>query len=182
MLMYTAISLRRYLKPASPLDSCISFALDYNNVVLLSFLPRDEDANLKKVFWARSREAQRQMFKHAHNPLLLKRAVVSGRVRGERAKVWVRIDDAVDGTLPPAPRAPPPGADAKSKPKPTPSFALLGVTHTGDPYSTIFRPEAYPQIQLVDGGRPAGCSSPRARSWASTASRCCGMRRRFRPG
>ncbi|KAF8195782.1 hypothetical protein K438DRAFT_2017044, partial [Mycena galopus ATCC 62051] len=60
MLVYTAINLRRYLKPASPLDSYMSLALEYNNVVLPAFLPRDEDANLENIFWAWSRGAQRQ--------------------------------------------------------------------------------------------------------------------------
>ncbi|KAJ6495393.1 hypothetical protein C8R45DRAFT_1095028 [Mycena sanguinolenta] len=151
MLMYTAISLRRHLKPTSPLESHLSLALEYNNVVLPAFIPRNGDPN--KIFWARSRAAQQQMVKHARSPLLLKRAVVSGKVRGERAKAWARIDDMADGTLPPPPRAPPAAplaSDAKTKLKPPPSLALLGVTHAGDSTSTIFRPDAYPRIKLVE--------------------------------
>ncbi|KAF7356313.1 hypothetical protein MVEN_00963600 [Mycena venus] len=145
ILMYTAISLRRYLKPASLLTSYLSLALDYHNIVLPAFLPSDADPS--KVFWARSREAQRQMFKHARSPMLLKRAVVSGKTRGERAKAWARIDDAADGTLPPIPRAPP--AQSIPGPKPAPSLALLGVTSVGD-LSPVFRTEAYPPIKLID--------------------------------
>ncbi|KAF7344430.1 hypothetical protein MSAN_01924200 [Mycena sanguinolenta] len=123
---------------------------EYNNVVLPAFIPRNADPN--KIFWARSRAAQEQMVKHARSPLLLKRAVVSGKVRGERAKAWARIDDVADGTLPP-PRASPAAplvSNAKTNPTPSPSLALLGVTHTGDPTSTIFRPNTYPLIKLVN--------------------------------
>jgi hypothetical protein len=138
VLMYTTISLRRYLTPPSPLESYMSLALDYCNVMLPAFLPADADPY--KMFWARSRDAQRQMFKHANSPLLLRRAVATGRIRAERAKAWARIDDEAAGALPRTARAPPPAPG----PKPPPSIALLGVTHIGDPSATIFRPEAYP--------------------------------------
>jgi hypothetical protein len=116
----------------------MSLALDYCNVMLPAFLPADADPY--KMFWARSRDAQRQMFKHANSPLLLRRAVATGRIRAERAKAWARIDDEAAGALPRTARAPPPAPG----PKPPPSIALLGVTHIGDPSATIFRPEAYP--------------------------------------
>ncbi|KAF7360553.1 hypothetical protein MVEN_00786400 [Mycena venus] len=147
MLMYTAISLRRFLKPASPLESYMSLALEYYNVVLPAFLPRGVDPH--KMFWTRSREAQRQLAKHAQSPLLLKRAVVSGKTRGERAKAWAQIDDEADGTLPSVSRAPP--VPSASGPKQAPSLALLGVTHGGD-CANIFRPEAYPPIKIIDLG------------------------------
>ncbi|KAJ7822267.1 hypothetical protein B0H14DRAFT_2828941 [Mycena olivaceomarginata] len=105
VLMYTAISLRRYLTPPSPLESYMSLALDYCNVMLPAFLPADADPY--KMFWARSRDAQRQMFKHAHSPLLLRRAVATGQIRADRAKAWARIDDEAAGTLPRTTRIPP---------------------------------------------------------------------------
>ncbi|KAJ7867715.1 hypothetical protein B0H14DRAFT_332534 [Mycena olivaceomarginata] len=83
VLMYTAISLRRYLTPPSPLESYMSLALDYCNVMLPAFLPADADPY--KMFWTRSRHAQRQMFKHAHSPLLLRRAVATGARPAGRA-------------------------------------------------------------------------------------------------
>ncbi|KAJ7125782.1 hypothetical protein C8R43DRAFT_1029260 [Mycena crocata] len=109
VMMYTAISIRRYLPPSpSPLGSYMSLALDYVNVVLPGYLPsagRDADAKAKssahkKVLWARAREAQRQMFAYSHSPLLLRRAAVTNKVRGERAKKWAREDDVRDGIVP----------------------------------------------------------------------------------
>ncbi|KAJ6588654.1 hypothetical protein B0H19DRAFT_1248278 [Mycena capillaripes] len=145
MLMYTAIGLRRYLKPTSPLQSYMSLALEYYNVMLPTFLPADADPH--KMFWARAREAQRQMFKYSHSPLMLQRAMVTNATRGERAKAWARIDDETDGALPPTPRAapppPPPG------PKPVQSVALLGLSQSGDA-DAIYRTEKYPLIKLID--------------------------------
>jgi hypothetical protein len=143
--MYTAINLRHYLRPTSPLESYMSLALAYYNVVLPAFLPSDHDRH--KMFWARGRAAQQQMFKHAHSPLLLQRARAENTVRGERAKAWAQIDDEADGTLPPTPRAPP--VPAPPGPAPAPSIALLGVTQCGDE-TEVFRMEAYPQITLID--------------------------------
>ncbi|KAF8126433.1 hypothetical protein K438DRAFT_2001417 [Mycena galopus ATCC 62051] len=145
MLMYTAINIRRYLKPASPLESRMSLALEYTNVVLPAFLPRDASS---KTFWARGREAQRQLFRHAHSPLLLKRAVATGRVRAERAKAWACIDDAADGTLPPAPHAPT-AAPAPPAPNSMPSLALIGYSDSGN-WDQIYRPATYPLIKLID--------------------------------
>ncbi|KAJ7913894.1 hypothetical protein B0H13DRAFT_1612148 [Mycena leptocephala] len=145
MLMYTAISLRHYLRPASPLESYMSLALDYFNVVLPTFLPENTDSH--KMFWARCRAAQCQVSKYAQSPLHMQRAIVTNAVRGERAKVWARIDDEADGTLPPTPRAPAP-APAPG-PKPPPSIALIGVSQSGDG-AAIYRTEAYPSIKLVD--------------------------------
>ncbi|KAJ6495388.1 hypothetical protein C8R45DRAFT_823872 [Mycena sanguinolenta] len=141
MLMYTAINFRRHLKP-SPLDSCMSIALDYFNIVLPTFLPTDTVPH--KMFWARSRAAQRQLSKYAQSPLVLQRAVVTNRLRGQSAKAWARIDDEANGTLPPAPRTRTPSA-----PNSVPSLALLGFSHNGN-WDQIYRPEAYPAITLID--------------------------------
>ncbi|KAK7044511.1 hypothetical protein R3P38DRAFT_2509223 [Favolaschia claudopus] len=151
MLMYTAINLQRYLQPSSPLDSYISLALEYHNVVLPAFIPRDIDP--VRIFWARGREAQRQMFRHAHSPLVLNRAVVSGKRRGQRAKAYARLDDEADGTLPPTrrnntiPVSPPPKLDVAA-----PALALVGLSNVGDPYATVFRPHLYPSIAVQDTG------------------------------
>ncbi|KAF7344433.1 hypothetical protein MSAN_01924500 [Mycena sanguinolenta] len=141
MLMYTAINFRRYFEP-SPLDSCMSIALGYFNIVLPTFLPTD--ISPRKMFWARSRAAQRQISKYAQSPLLPQRAVVTSKLRGESAKAWARIDDEANGTLPPSPRAPTP-----STPNSLPSLALLGFAHSGN-WDQIYRPEAYPAITLID--------------------------------
>ncbi|KAK7044521.1 hypothetical protein R3P38DRAFT_2690151 [Favolaschia claudopus] len=151
MLMYTAINLQRYLRPTSPLDSYISLALEYHNVVLPAFIPRDIDP--VKIFWARGREAQRQMFRHAHSPLLLNRAVVTGKLRGQRAKAWARLDDEADGTLPPTRRTisvPSPKSDSGQEPPP--ALALVGLSNVGDSYATVFRPQLYPSIAVQEVG------------------------------
>ncbi|KAJ7038000.1 hypothetical protein C8F04DRAFT_1327940 [Mycena alexandri] len=150
MLMYTAINLRRYLAGGPPLTSYLSLALEYHNVVLPTFLPASIDP--QRMFWARSAMAQKQMFKYAHSPLMRRRAVVTNRERGERAKVWARIDDEANGTLPRTPRAPQPqGSSPPLGPKgtPVPAVALLGVSNAGD-MAGVYRAEAYPLIKLVD--------------------------------
>ncbi|KAJ7185367.1 hypothetical protein C8R46DRAFT_936763 [Mycena filopes] len=148
MLMYTALSIRRYLAPTPPLTSYMSLALDYHNIVLPTFLPSTTDP--RKTFWARSAAAQRQMFKYAHSPLMLRRAMVTSVERGERAKVWARFDDEADGTLPRSPRAPaPPPLSTYPGPKRAPAVALLGVSNGGD-MDPVYHPETYPLIKLVD--------------------------------
>ncbi|KAK7044510.1 hypothetical protein R3P38DRAFT_167336 [Favolaschia claudopus] len=148
MLMYTAISTRRYLKPCSALDSYLSLALEYHNVVLPAFVPRH--ISPVQAFWARGREAQRQMFRHSHSPLMLQRSVASGMVRGQRAKAWARIDDEADGTLPPTKHVSVPPPKPQSGPKPPPSLALLGITNAGDFWTNFFRPQTYPSITVQE--------------------------------
>ncbi|KAJ7255890.1 hypothetical protein B0H12DRAFT_1113298 [Mycena haematopus] len=143
MLMYTAINFRRYLKPASPLESSMSIALDYYNVVLPTFLPADTAP--RKMFWARSRAAQRQVSKYSLSPLLPHRAMVTNKVRAQGAKAWARIDDEADGTLPPTPRVPAPSTPPNS----VPSLALLGFSHSGN-WDQIYRPAAFPSITLIN--------------------------------
>ncbi|KAJ7716383.1 hypothetical protein DFH07DRAFT_934257 [Mycena maculata] len=156
MLMYTAISIRRYLAPRSPLSSDMSLALEYFNVVLPAFLPRKADP--RKVFWARGRAVQRQMFAYAHSPLLLGRSLVTSAARGRRAKAFARLDDEKDGTLPrrasPSPRAlaspsPPNPKPAPAPNAPPPAAALLGLSLAGNT-DAIVRPAAYPALALVD--------------------------------
>ncbi|KAF7367012.1 hypothetical protein MSAN_00960300 [Mycena sanguinolenta] len=143
MLMYTAISLRRHLPRASPLESNMSLGLEYHGVVLPAFLPRDEETK-KKVFWERARKAQAQMRRHARSPLLLQRAVVSGMVRAERAKAWARVDDGTSSASSPA-----------QNPNSVPSLALLGITHAArDPSASApasrLSVNPAPQIKVVD--------------------------------
>ncbi|KAJ7512893.1 hypothetical protein B0H11DRAFT_1697933 [Mycena galericulata] len=148
MLMYTAISIRRYLTPASPLSSHMSLALEYFNVVLPAFLPTSADP--RAIFWARSRAVQKQMFAYSHSPLLLGRSVMTSAARGRRAKVFAREDDEADGTLPPRPQpAHPSPVHSASGAKPAPSAALLGISQMGD-IDPMFSLSAYPAIQLVD--------------------------------
>ncbi|KAJ7635004.1 hypothetical protein FB45DRAFT_865590 [Roridomyces roridus] len=144
MLMYTSVSIRRYLNPVSPLSSYMSLALDYCNVVLPAYLSTSVDP--RAVFWARSREAQRQMFGYTHSPLLLRRAVTTSAARGKRAKAFARADDAADGTLPPLP---PPSASIPPSPPSAPSLALIGVSQIGS-IDPIFDQSAYPAVELVD--------------------------------
>ncbi|KAJ7736888.1 hypothetical protein B0H16DRAFT_111074 [Mycena metata] len=148
MLMYTALSIRRHLPPPPPLTSYMSLALEYHNVVLPAFLPTAADP--RKMFWARSAAAQKQMFKHGHSPLMLRRAMVTNVERGERAKAWARIDDEADGTLPRTRRAvqAQPQAPAPN-PKRAPALALLGMSNIGD-LGPIYREEAYPLVTLLD--------------------------------
>nr|GAT46713.1 predicted protein [Mycena chlorophos] len=159
MLMYTAISLRGYLPPVSDMSSFMSLALGYHNLVLPSFLPSaSSPTSLASVFWARSREAQRQMFAYSHSPMLLGRSVVAAQERGERSKAWARFDDEEAGILPRRP-APPKPAVAQQQPAApkTPSVALVGVSQSGN-IDGIFRTERYPLMEFVDlvGGTRKG--------------------------
>ncbi|KAJ7032734.1 hypothetical protein C8F04DRAFT_645011 [Mycena alexandri] len=147
MLMYTALSIRRYLPPAPPLTSYMSLSLEYHNVVLPAFLPQAADPH--KMFWARSAAAQKQMFKHGHSPLMVRRAMVTNMERGERAKAWARIDDEADGTLPRTPRTVQPQTLTPPVPKRAPALALLGISSVGD-MAPVYREEAYPLIKLLD--------------------------------
>ncbi|KAF7317991.1 hypothetical protein MKEN_00887600 [Mycena kentingensis (nom. inval.)] len=154
MLVYTAISLRAQLAPGPPLSSFMSLALGYHNIMLPVFGTRSS-----KLFWARSREAQRQMFAYSHSPMLLGRSVVASDERGVRARNWARIDDEEAGLLPRRP-APP---KAKTSPPPPPKvpavppIALLGVSQSGT-IDGIFRRERYPIFELLDvvGGTRKG--------------------------
>ncbi|KAJ7104438.1 hypothetical protein B0H15DRAFT_942423 [Mycena belliarum] len=155
MMMYTAISLQRHLPPLPSLMGPMSLALGYCNVVLPAFLPVDTDA--RRMFWARSRAAQRQVFAYSHSPLLPLRAQVVGAARGARAKAFARQDDEADGTLPRRPATPRAPAAAPSGPPPAPSIALLGTSHLGD-ITSIYHTDRYPSVELVDsigGGRKA---------------------------
>ncbi|KAJ7188858.1 hypothetical protein C8R46DRAFT_877429 [Mycena filopes] len=148
MLMYTALSIRRYLPPTPPLTSYMSLALEYHNVVLPAFLPKSADP--RKMFWARSAATQKQMFRHGHSPLMVRRAMVTNAERGVRAKAWARFDDEADGTLPRTPRPAPPAPPAPAAgPKRAPAVALLGISNVGD-MDAIYRPEAYPLVTLLD--------------------------------
>ncbi|KAK7044526.1 hypothetical protein R3P38DRAFT_2508687 [Favolaschia claudopus] len=147
-LMYTAINLRRFLQPSSELESPMSLALDYYNIVLPSYLPRSVD--LGKAFWARGREAQRQIGSYTRSPVLMQRAIVNSKIRGERAKAWARIDDEADGTVPRTARPQAPTAASTSTATPAvPSIALLGVSHSGN-WDEIYITSAYPSIKLVN--------------------------------
>ncbi|KAJ7058094.1 hypothetical protein C8F01DRAFT_1255978 [Mycena amicta] len=145
MLMYTAISLREHLPPATELSSHLSLALGYHNVVLPAFAPTER--SLREVFWARSREAQRQMRAFTRSPLLLSRSLVACEERGRRAKMWARIDDEAAGLLPPSPSPAPSPEPAKQKS--IPSIALMGVSQSGDT-SKIYRTHLYPSLKIVD--------------------------------
>ncbi|KAJ6624701.1 hypothetical protein B0H10DRAFT_2162119 [Mycena sp. CBHHK59/15] len=125
IMMYTAVSLRRYLAPISPLSSFMSLALGYCNVVLPSFIPATADRHA--VFWARSR-------------------IISAE-RGSRAKSFVRQDDEADGTLPPS--AMEPKAEVPASSGTVPSVALIGISHLGDVTDT-YRTAQYPSIEFVD--------------------------------
>ncbi|KAF7309740.1 hypothetical protein MIND_00345800 [Mycena indigotica] len=158
MLMYTAISLRGYLPPVSELSSFMSLALGYHNLVLPSFLPSSTSPkSLSATFWARSREAQRQMFSYSHNPMLLGRSVVAAEERGQRAKAWARIDDEAAGILPRRASPPPTAQPSVVNPASQPSVALLGVSQSGN-IDGIFRREHYPLMELCDvvGGTRKG--------------------------
>ncbi|KAJ7805792.1 hypothetical protein B0H14DRAFT_3770473 [Mycena olivaceomarginata] len=159
MLLYTAISTRRYLPPEPELvSSHMSLALDYHNVMLPTFLPSTDP---RATFWLRCRAAQKQMFAYTRSPLLLRRSLVTSAMRGQRAKAWARIDDEADGTFPKstAPSRPPSVAAAPSSVTAVPSLALLGLTQTGD-IDGLFHPERYPSIEATDvhtgARRPAG--------------------------
>ncbi|KAJ7066686.1 hypothetical protein C8F01DRAFT_1053008 [Mycena amicta] len=157
MLMYTAISLRGYLPPVSELSSFMSLALGYHNLVLPSFLPSSSSSTtLSSVFWARSREAQRQMFTYSHSPMLLGRSVAAAEDRGRRAKAWAQIDDEAAGVLP---RRPAPASAPAPAAKPTfpPSIALIGVSQSGN-IDGIIRRERYPLMEVCDlvGGTRKG--------------------------
>ncbi|KAJ7754603.1 hypothetical protein B0H16DRAFT_1690571 [Mycena metata] len=147
--MYTAINLRRHLTSGPPLTSGLSLALEYHNVMLPTFLPPSIDP--RRMFWARSAAAQKQMFKYAHSPLMPRRAVVTNRERGERAKVWARFDDEANGTLPRTPRAPQPPPLGPKGTSP-PAVALLGISNAGD-MASIYRSDAYPLIKLIEMAR-----------------------------
>ncbi|KAJ6605082.1 hypothetical protein B0H10DRAFT_2195551 [Mycena sp. CBHHK59/15] len=112
IMMYTAVSLRRYLAPISPLSSYMSLALGYCNVVLPSFIPATADRHA--VFWARSRLTQAQLRKYSRSPLLCGRSQIISAERGSRAKSFARQDDEADGTLPPSAMEPKAEAPASS--------------------------------------------------------------------
>ncbi|KAJ7326204.1 hypothetical protein DFH08DRAFT_334916 [Mycena albidolilacea] len=159
MLLYTAISTRRYLPPVPELiSSHMSLALDYHNVMLPTFLPSTDP---RATFWLRCRAAQKQMFAYTRSPLLLRRSLVTSTMRGQRAKAWARIDDETDGTFlkSTAPSRPPSVAAAPSSVTAVPSLALLGLSQTGD-IDGLFHPERYPSIEATDvhtgARRPAG--------------------------
>lgn len=149
MMMYTALSLRRYLPPAAPLSSYMSLALAYCNVVLPAFLPTSADPGA--TFWLRARLAQAQVCRVTHSPLFFGRSQVMSAVRSRRAKAFAKQDDEADGLLPKSanafqrPHAPAP-QQALASPPPA---ALIGVSCLGD-VDEINRTTRYPDIQVVD--------------------------------
>ncbi|KAJ7139081.1 hypothetical protein C8R44DRAFT_693543 [Mycena epipterygia] len=150
MMMYTAVSLRRYLPPMSPLSSSyMSLALSYCNIVLPSFVPPSLDP--RALFWLRARSAQSQLQNYCRSPLLIGRSHMISAERGLRAKAFAKQDDEADGTLPrPAQRpsqipAPPQPALTNAPP----SLALMGVSCLGD-LDEIYRADKYPDIRLLD--------------------------------
>jgi hypothetical protein len=142
MMMYTAISLRRYLPPTS---SYMSLALGYCNIVLPSFLPRSADP--RAMFWLRARSAQSQMRKLTRTSLLLGRSQLMFMARGQRAKAFAVKDDEADGTLSPQKPShiPPPPQTGPS----FPSVALMGITCMGE-LDGIYDAARYSDIKLVD--------------------------------
>ncbi|CAK5276733.1 unnamed protein product [Mycena citricolor] len=133
MLMYTAVSLRRHLTS----DVDLSLALDYTNVVLPSFMPRNIDE--RRILWERARSAQKQVARYARSPYLLQRSLLSTAARAQKAKMWARIDDGLE--LP---------SVIKQKAVSPPSLALLGVTHAGD-VGLTYRPHLYPELRIQTG-------------------------------
>ncbi|KAJ7449307.1 hypothetical protein FB451DRAFT_755779 [Mycena latifolia] len=149
MMMYTALSLRRYLTPSSPLSSYMSLALGYCNVILPSFLPPSVDPSA--MFWLRARSAQSQMRNITHSPLLFGRSQIMSVARGQRAKAFAKQDDEADGTLPRSAEKPPqPPLPPRPGPASIPSAVLVGISCLGD-VDEINRTTRYPDIQVVDG-------------------------------
>ncbi|KAJ7471271.1 hypothetical protein B0H11DRAFT_1867869 [Mycena galericulata] len=148
MMVYTAVSLRRFLPITSPLSSYMSLALGYCNIVLPSFIPRLIDPHA--MFWHRARSAQSQVSAFNRSPLLRQRSQMMGVDRGLRAKAFAKMDDEADGTVPRSTEKPSLaptqlGANANA----VPSIALMGISCLGD-LGEIYRAERYPSLQLVE--------------------------------
>nr|GAT43353.1 predicted protein [Mycena chlorophos] len=141
-LFYTAITLRRHLAPVEPLTSPMALALGYGTVALPGFLP---SGDMKKAFWLRARNAQKQMRRQIKSPMLLPRAQIMAVERGRKAKLFAKMDD--EGVPVPGPASGlPPNTDNASPP---PSLALMGISHLGD-LGSSYQPELYPALEFVD--------------------------------
>ncbi|TFK56650.1 hypothetical protein OE88DRAFT_1730120 [Heliocybe sulcata] len=126
MMMYSALSLRPYLKPSYPLSSDLFLAVGYFNIVLPSFIPKD--SNEAKLFWHRARSARDQCVRTAKSRMLPYRSREMAHKRAEQARAWAVVDDTK--------------ADSPAKPKEqptvladvpkTPSATLLGISLLGN--------------------------------------------------
>jgi hypothetical protein len=118
-MMYTALSLRPYLKPPPGGDDASYWflALGYFNVVLPSFLPASRD-----VLWSRAKSVGRQTQKVLRSPFLIPRVKIASAQRGARAR-----GTDVTSIVPPA--------DALKELSPrqvAPSAALMGLSLVGN--------------------------------------------------
>ncbi|KZT30819.1 hypothetical protein NEOLEDRAFT_1174188 [Neolentinus lepideus HHB14362 ss-1] len=126
-MMYSALSLRPYLKPAPPLSSDLFLAVGYFNVVLPSFIPKDSDE--AKLFWHRARSARDQCFRTAKSQMLPFRSREMAHKRAEQARAWAVIDDTNAGSAPKLKEQPTAPADIFPK---VPSATLLGISLLGN--------------------------------------------------
>ncbi|KAJ7621065.1 hypothetical protein FB45DRAFT_992166 [Roridomyces roridus] len=146
MMMYTAISLVHLLQPVSPLASPMSLALGYGTIILPGFIP--SSTNVSAAFWLRARSAQSQMRKQTRSPMLPARSQIQALERARRAKMFAKLDDEADGTLPKSTVLAPPAVASRTTNLP-PSIALMGVSHLGD-LNSAYQTKNYPEITFVD--------------------------------
>ncbi|KAJ6617550.1 hypothetical protein B0H10DRAFT_2218488 [Mycena sp. CBHHK59/15] len=84
MIVYTAINLRRFLTPPTPLSSYMIL-----NVVLPAFIPSSSDPHA--IFCARGRAAQSQMRKYYKSPLFFTRSQIMSAEHGLRGKAFAKM-------------------------------------------------------------------------------------------
>jgi len=168
IMFYSALNMRPYVDPlnskaATPErtkqdhDSYWFLAVGYFNVVLPSFLPKEDErgrfkeaeqesamnelTSLQTTFWARARSAKAQSIKAAKSPFVVSRSHTMSSVRGERAIQWAKEDDEKAlGTWKPKERQVPTTVD-ESPPK-APSEAFLGLSLLGN-LDGIYKHAAY---------------------------------------
>ncbi|KAJ7061978.1 hypothetical protein C8F01DRAFT_1082573 [Mycena amicta] len=116
--------------------------------------PIGRKAEVKRAFWLRARNAQKQMRRQMKSPRFFPRAQVLAVERGRRAKVFAKMDDEATAVPSPSP------ANNTS----TPSIALMGISRLGDLGSSYRLPPTPRSRSSTRSGtrakRPGGsCSS-----------------------
>lgn len=149
-MIYSAMNLRPYFKPAASLtESFVIFACSYFNVVLPSFLPSSAPEALHHIFWHRAHLAKKQSSRAVKSPMVASRAREMARERATRARMWAKEDDekaAGTWTLPPAP--PQKSAEElEAAAKQVPSAALMGLSLMGS-LDGIYKPTEYPNLKM----------------------------------
>ncbi|EPQ60425.1 hypothetical protein GLOTRDRAFT_15015, partial [Gloeophyllum trabeum ATCC 11539] len=125
MMVYSAMSLRPYLKPAQADVSDLFLAVGYFNVILPCFIPANCDQS--RLFWHRARTARDQCVRTVKHPMRSSRSRELARKRADLARAWAIAEDTRHD--PSSDRRDPPAVPSAQPDAPR---ALLGISLLGN--------------------------------------------------